>query len=262
MECVEDELMKSFLDLPRDILDGDCTLNKIACEILSERQISNEMMMKESANNVSTQLKNKREDLGPCKVCGTMKKTCFYLGIVACHSCRSFFRRSILRGAREPDDLPCRENLGNSSECLIDSKSWKSCMRCRFSRCLKAGLSAKRVKSKLPKELDIATIAATAETAKLTYIFDEHMEAYKHYIRTIFLDNSSSYRLRELVTVSFGATGHYSSQTYSAVIDISTKFALNDVFCNLLKDSDISEADIQVRNLFLFSLQNESCRHW
>ena len=73
--------------------------------------------------------------LTQCKVC--FKPTAghykFY-GARVCHSCRAFFRRSVQ--GNNSDSFVC-DAIGC---CSIDSKSWKSCKKCRFEKCLAIGM--------------------------------------------------------------------------------------------------------------------------
>lgn len=50
-----------------------------------------------------------------------------------CHSCRAFFMRSV-------KSLKYKTFKHNGVECVIDSKTRKSCKRCRFDACLQAGM--------------------------------------------------------------------------------------------------------------------------
>merc|ERR1712156_652006 len=50
-----------------------------------------------------------------------------------CHSCRAFFMRSV-------KSVKYKTFKHNAAECVIDSKTRKSCKRCRFDACLQAGM--------------------------------------------------------------------------------------------------------------------------
>ena len=76
-------------------------------------------------------------DLKPQRLC----QVCFKPGVKhisygarACNSCRAFFQRAVKKETHSK--LHCLEKLN----CTIDSKSWKSCKRCRFNRCLESGM--------------------------------------------------------------------------------------------------------------------------
>ena len=70
-----------------------------------------------------------------CPVCGkTAGKFCFY-GSQCCNSCRAFFRRSVQY--EKYKRFGC---VKGSNKCVIDSTSWKSCQKCRFEKCLQAGM--------------------------------------------------------------------------------------------------------------------------
>eukprot|EP00095_Tigriopus_kingsejongensis_P006198 snap_masked-scaffold252_size238019-processed-gene-1.16 protein:Tk06198 transcript:snap_masked-scaffold252_size238019-processed-gene-1.16-mRNA-1 annotation:"vitamin d3 receptor b-like" len=70
-----------------------------------------------------------------CAVCQGPTET-FHLnyGASTCFSCRAFFRRAIDR-SRNPDFV-CKKN----GQCPITCQNRKSCRRCRYELCLKAGM--------------------------------------------------------------------------------------------------------------------------
>ena len=59
----------------------------------------------------------------------------------ACYSCRAFFMRSVR--SKKFKNFQHREE-----ECVIDSKTRKSCKKCRFDGCLKAGMKLSYVQNK------------------------------------------------------------------------------------------------------------------
>ena len=80
-----------------------------------------------------------------CKVClrpkGEIKKA---FGGRSCPSCRAFFERMIASG--KVGQLACASGSGI---CHINSRSWKSCKKCRLQRCLNlAGMKAAMVGQK------------------------------------------------------------------------------------------------------------------
>lgn len=69
-----------------------------------------------------------------CLVCGNAAgKHCYYGGQV-CVSCRAFFRRAVL--GKSYSEFKCSKE----EQCVINSKSWKSCRFCRFQKCLQSGM--------------------------------------------------------------------------------------------------------------------------
>ncbi len=61
-------------------------------------------------------------------------------GALVCMSCRAFFIRSIKDEAHK--GFSCRAGSNpQSPACLINSKSRKSCRRCRFDQCLRVGMT-------------------------------------------------------------------------------------------------------------------------
>ncbi len=73
--------------------------------------------------------------LVPCTVCSKISKVTNSFGVDACGSCRAFFVRSTKDHAYK--SFVCATAMCN---CLVDSKSWLSCQKCRFDNCLKAGM--------------------------------------------------------------------------------------------------------------------------
>ena len=76
-----------------------------------------------------------------CQVCGGEAGKHNYYGANVCISCRGFFRRSVQ--SQQHTVFQCNrgvESNANASQCLIDSKSRKSCKKCRFERCLGSGM--------------------------------------------------------------------------------------------------------------------------
>ena len=76
-----------------------------------------------------------------CKVCGGKAGKHIHYGSVTCYACRAFFRRSIQNN--KSDSYSCKK----SGSCSVDSKTKKNCARCRFDKCLAAGMKANWVLS-------------------------------------------------------------------------------------------------------------------
>ena len=69
-----------------------------------------------------------------CPICGREAGRHSHYGGRGCSSCRAFFRRSVQSNSYESFKCSINQN------CVIDSKSWKSCRFCRFQKCLKSGM--------------------------------------------------------------------------------------------------------------------------
>ena len=69
-----------------------------------------------------------------CPICGCEASRHIHYGGRGCPSCRAFFRRSVQSNSYK--SFKC----GHTENCVIDSKSWKSCRFCRFQNCLKSGM--------------------------------------------------------------------------------------------------------------------------
>lgn len=77
-----------------------------------------------------------------CKVCGAPAGKHIYYGARTCISCRGFFRRSVQ--SRQFKAFACISTL---LSCPVDSKSRKSCKKCRFEKCLEIGMKVSWVLS-------------------------------------------------------------------------------------------------------------------
>ncbi|XP_012935015.1 uncharacterized protein LOC101862565, partial [Aplysia californica] len=76
--------------------------------------------------------------LPPCKVCGEPGAG-FHYGVNTCEACKGFFRRSLLRNG----DYDCPGN----GDCDIETNRRKSCPKCRYLKCLSAGMSKGAIKT-------------------------------------------------------------------------------------------------------------------
>ncbi len=72
-----------------------------------------------------------------CKVCQQPAKGHVHFGALVCTSCRAFFSRAIKNNAFE--EFACANDL-LQNQCQIDSGSYKSCKKCRFTKCLQNGM--------------------------------------------------------------------------------------------------------------------------
>ncbi len=71
-----------------------------------------------------------------CDVCLTPTSRHIFYGGQVCESCRGFFRRSVQSGRA----TTTRGYCDPSRPCIVDSKGRKGCPRCRFQKCLEAGM--------------------------------------------------------------------------------------------------------------------------
>lgn len=82
------------------------------------------------------------EDQRLCQVCCGVAGKHNYYGGQSCISCRGFFRRSVQTG--QYAQFACL-NRNPNQICPVDSKTRKSCKKCRFDMCLEAGMRIKWV---------------------------------------------------------------------------------------------------------------------
>ncbi len=79
------------------------------------------------------------DGLKSCKVCEQASKCYVHYGALVCASCRAFFSRAIKN--RKFEEYVCvSSDIAESNNCLIDSKAYKTCKKCRFSQCLLSGM--------------------------------------------------------------------------------------------------------------------------
>nr|AID52841.1 nuclear receptor [Tigriopus japonicus] len=74
-----------------------------------------------------------------CHVCGDRAPNHCHYGGIACFSCRAFFRRSVPKY----DTYTC----SSSSNCVVTPATRKNCQKCRFDKCVEAGMKASWVLS-------------------------------------------------------------------------------------------------------------------
>ena len=70
-----------------------------------------------------------------CHVCGGRATNYNHYGGQVCHSCRVFFRRSVLGGKAQW--FKCKRG---GKKCVSATSKWRSCRYCRYQRCLEVGL--------------------------------------------------------------------------------------------------------------------------
>ena len=84
--------------------------------------------------------------LNACRVCTKPTNGHKYYGGQSCHSCRAFFKRSVLSGGFTK--VP---SCNAATPCPIDSRSWMSCKPCRFQACLNAGMIPELVSQRVAR---------------------------------------------------------------------------------------------------------------
>ena len=72
-----------------------------------------------------------------CKVCGSItdNKHNYYGSDLICRSCRAFFMRSV-----KSSNFETFKHIPIDGQCVIDSKTRQSCKKCRYEKCLEAGM--------------------------------------------------------------------------------------------------------------------------
>jgi len=111
-----------------------------------ENQINSDLRMDNitsNDSNVDCENPSDKVFLKICFVCKDVAKSGQehlrnYGGIV-CYSCRAFWRRCHQR-SRQPD-LFCRK----TNQCIVSVETRKCCQKCRYNRCLLAGMKADAV---------------------------------------------------------------------------------------------------------------------
>ena len=79
-----------------------------------------------------------------CPICGEAAfRDHLNYGAISCYSCRAFFRR-IHKDKADPPKLICKGVL-NLGQCDITLETRRKCKKCRYDRCIKAGMQPKAV---------------------------------------------------------------------------------------------------------------------
>ena len=97
-----------------------------------------------------------------CFICKTelIKNHNHYGSNSACHSCRAFFMRSV-RSTKF-------RTFQHREECVIDSKTRKSCKKCRFDACLQAGMKVSYVQHRnLEKRSTVSNLNQEMKQVKI-----------------------------------------------------------------------------------------------
>ncbi len=141
----------------------------------------------------------------PCVACGRPTKGHYYYQAIVCHSCRAFFGRAIKGEAHK--DFVCVSVIDGSA-CPLNSKSWKSCQRCRFQRCRDVGM-------KFPDE----DAVATPKNSRLAIVMEEggRLDFTAEYVRKtkVMLSPITSLTTEEKFAVEQIMMKHHCSTNYS-----------------------------------------------
>ncbi|XP_001631058.2 orphan steroid hormone receptor 2 isoform X2 [Nematostella vectensis] len=112
---------------------------------------------------------------GNCKVCGD-NGTGKHYGVVACEGCKGFFKRTV----RKNLIYTCR----GSNDCFIDKVHRNRCQKCRFVKCLTAGMKKEAVQcerkplaaSQLVRQQETPVITSTEEREDRGYASESNSE--------------------------------------------------------------------------------------
>ena len=123
-----------------------------------------------------------------CRVCDQegATKWNFYGVDSICHSCRGFFMRSV-----QTSDFKTFHKKQCNSKCVIESKSRKSCKKCRFEKCLSVGMKINFVKSQEQKRLQ----KNIAKPIELKFGAENQMRIRKHWEK-IWLSSICDYSFK------------------------------------------------------------------
>ncbi len=114
-----------------------------------------------------------------CRICERLSHCHNYYGATTCNSCRAFFARASKNNAH--DSFVCT-NSNYERQCVIDSASWKSCKKCRYSKCQRMGM-------KLASEL-----VNIENVHEVPYFFAIHMRMSLSFYDTLTEDETSLLR--------------------------------------------------------------------
>jgi hypothetical protein len=99
----------------------------------------------ETSPSVSLENPNNPIYLKKCFVCGEVSKAeqeyIRSYGGIGCSSCRAFFRRATHRSKERP--MTCH----NNDRCKVNVDNRQNCKKCRYTKCLKSGMSPDAVLS-------------------------------------------------------------------------------------------------------------------
>ena len=153
-----------------------------------------------------------------CKVCQSPKasKQSYYGANETCTSCRGFFMRAV-----QTQWYPlfyCNPKV----KCVIDSKNRRSCKKCRFEKCLEAGMKIKYVKTAQTRYRQI--INQIEEPKLLTNYFVEKS------------------KLEDLEKMKVNSTWKGMYQFFASKPDLFTKFLCSPI-CSVNGTEEFEDAD-------------------
>ncbi|XP_059090042.1 vitamin D3 receptor-like [Tigriopus californicus] len=135
-----DQTLESFItdQFIRDILSEE-PLDPFNLEVPEDSTANTTISTEGSSHSKTLKLPSSLPTHSPrlCHVCNLPAGKHNYYGGQVCESCRAFFRRSIQNQTHPIYQCKALKN------CIIDSKSRKSCTWCRFKKCLFAGMNPK-----------------------------------------------------------------------------------------------------------------------
>ncbi|CAF0823738.1 unnamed protein product [Rotaria sp. Silwood1] len=138
-------------------------------------------MKKLSSNNSTKEKRQSIQAPKECKVCGAFAKYS-YFGIVSCHPCKMFFKRTAERGKeafRCPYDGDCEININNRHICsycrlvkCFNSGMQTEMIRCSFSKTSKTNRKKKSIKNS--KQI-VSTSLCQLNELEQVKLFDYHI---------------------------------------------------------------------------------------
>lgn len=188
-----------------------------------------------------------------CQVCED-KASGFHYGVMSCEGCKGFFRRTVQKNIEYP---PCPK----SSDCKIDRISRNRCQKCRFQKCLDAGMSKESVRQDKNrkrkakdgnKEKEIEDTRRNVETAKAI------LYSYRNYFpRDLHLKDKEDALKR--ITSFFDSTAIFSQINqkdrekliiygFTGFLILRAAFSTDDC-ANLLDDCDAKIESIRHNDL-------------
>ena len=139
-DCQDSDLT-SFILLPSvDTEDGALMI----LEDTSDHVIGVVTNMKEGVSGTShqyTEAFSPLQTFVECPVCGVRTPNHRHYGALACHSCKAFFRRSVVSPSIKLQK--CRTGKEN---CLIHGTRRNNCPYCRFKKCMTNGMDPDMIK--------------------------------------------------------------------------------------------------------------------
>ncbi|KAI6225866.1 Zinc finger domain containing protein [Aphelenchoides besseyi] len=89
-----------------------------------------------------------------CVVCGD-KSSGYHYSVQSCEGCKGFFRRSVQRN--------CTYQCNRGGQCLVDRSTRNRCQKCRFDKCINAGMNRDTVRNDRARKKKHSTDASADE---------------------------------------------------------------------------------------------------